>query len=192
YAPEDEPLPRPAPPAGKVSWLGGLAVIAAVLGTAGVTGGLLAMPADTVLAAATGAAGLALVFFALVARRRRMPRTVLALLVLPLAATGWLASQSDARPAFGSADTHLVRIVAQEATVDLRDLELSAYRTVRIEAIASDVEVLMPAPAVATSVTSWASDVQDLSGTGPGSPEPIDLELQVSATFSTVTIEDAS
>lgn len=192
YAEDEEPLDRESAPEPKVSWWAGLGVLAAMLATAGVTGGLMGFSGMIALASATAVGGLGAVVFALTARNRRLPRFVLALVAVPVVATGWLAAQTSSASAPLQPDTYEVQVIAEDAVVDLRTHDLSGYDTVRVEAIASNVEVILPGPVQSISaVQSWAADVTDLTGNAPSGGDFLELDLEISARLSTVTIKDA-
>ncbi|WP_231979653.1 hypothetical protein [Tessaracoccus coleopterorum] len=143
------PAPARARPAAtepvKSGWLAGLFITLGSI-AAGLIPGLL-LGVDPFVAIAIGSAtlGLAVVVFAIVGRRRRLPRSFLGLLLVPLVACGWL-SAGTAGALTPEVGTHSVRVIAQTTTVDLRDTDLSGIDKVEILAIASTVDVLLPVP----------------------------------------------
>lgn len=186
---QEEPLLPPAPRP-RSSWLGGLAVLAVMIAAATIAGILLGASATVTLAVGTAVGGLGAVLFALVARSRRLPRLVLALVALPMVAIGWLAAQAPL-PVVGP-DTRVVQVTAEDAVVDLGEFDLRGYDTVRIEAVASNVDVILPGPVLQVeTVENLASDVTDLTEPVHPSITPLQLKVEISAQASNVTIKDA-
>lgn len=190
YSAEDEgPLPRTLAPQAKAGWLGGLAVVAAMALTAFLTGELFSLGGTVALAATTAVGGLGAVVFALVARRRRIPRLVLAAVAASVVTTGWLAAQTPSMP-LDTPGTHTVRVVAAEAVVDLREIDLTGINTVQVDAVLADVEVILPGPIAASTVRTWAAEVTDLTGPAGPDAEVLEVELDISAKLANVTIRE--
>lgn len=189
YGPEQ--LHEPARPAGeqpKAGWLAGIGVTAAMGLTAFITGTVLGQGAAATLAATTAVGGLGAVTFALVARRRRIPRPVLVLLAGCVVASGWLASHTAELALVDPAHTYTVRVVAEEAVIDLRDVDLDGYSAVRIDALLANVEIIVPGPVAALNASTWAADFTDLTGGQEAGVEQLDVELTVIARLSDVTL----
>ncbi|MFD0865426.1 hypothetical protein ACFQ06_06320, partial [Tessaracoccus lubricantis] len=191
---EDEPPtpPRPATPQPKPNWWAGLGILAAMMATSFVSAGLLGLDMVVTLTATTAVGGLATVVLALALRHRRIPRLVLAALAASVVATGWLATQTAAFPEF-TEDTHVVRIVGTDGTVNLTDLELAGAKTLHVEVIASDVKLILPGPTKSMTTTGWLSDIRmgpDTTATD-GNTTP-NLNIEVSAKLSDVVIQEAS
>lgn len=140
YSPEpDLPAMEPARPA----WLAALVVT--LLATAATLVAWLVVGLSPAPAVAVGTAvlGLGVIGFAAFNRSRRLPRPLLAVMVVPLVVCGWLATGSGARavPADG---TYRVQVFADSRTVDLTGVDLGRVEHVVVNAVASDVEVLVP------------------------------------------------
>ena len=191
YGPEDEePLPRPAAPQAEAGWLGGLAVMGAMALAAYLISGVFGLSGAHALAGTTAVGGLGAVTFALVSRRRRIPRLILALLSACIVATGWLAAQTPGLAPLDAPGTYSVRVVANDAEVDLRDVDLSQYDTVRVDALLSDVDIILPGPVRTFTTTEWFGDIYDEVYPVDASTEPLDVELQVVARLADVTVKE--
>lgn len=180
--PEPEPHRPPQPAAGR-AWLMGLLLIAAAVAAGALCLGVLGMSVAASIAVSTIMLGVSLAVFAAVSRTRRLPRSLLALLILPLVACGWLSTGGilGAAPEDG---THTVRVVATSSTVDLT--ELTDTDTVEIIAVASDVKVIVPGiPEDGIMATKRFSTVD----VPPGGGTPAwSVRLVIDATASSVTV----
>lgn len=189
YAP-DEPAPRPAAPQAKPGWVGGLLVLGAMIAVTAIASGALGWSGVVSLAAATAAGGLATIVFALATRQRRIPRLILAALAVPIVATGWLATEVSAGAGPEPARTHTVRIVAEDTVVDLREMDLSGIDTVRIDALLSDVRVILPGPVESLSANTWMGDITDTTAAPSADNPMLKVNVEVTARLADVTLKD--
>ncbi|MHA7859773.1 PspC domain-containing protein [Tessaracoccus sp. Y36] len=194
YAPEEPPAPRILVPQAKNGWWMGVAVIVAMMAASFVSAGLLGFDLSTTLAATTATGGVVTVICALAARDRRIPRVVLAALAASIVATGWLATQTAVGPALAPAeDTHVVRLVGREGVVDLSGVELEDRTVLRVEVIASDVELILPGPVEEMTTTSWLADVTMAPGSpADGGTATGGLHIDVHAQLSDVLIKESA
>ncbi|MCG6566735.1 hypothetical protein, partial [Tessaracoccus sp. ZS01] len=192
YAPEEPPTPRAMAPQAKNGWWMGVAVIVAMMAASGVSAGLLGYDLSVTLAATTAAGGLVTVICALATRDRRIPRFVLAALAASIVATGWLATQTVVAPA-PTEDTQVVRLVGREGVVDLSGLQLDDQTVLRVEVVASDIELILPGPVEAMTTTSWLADVTMAPGSpADGGTATGGLHIDVHAQLSDVLIKESA
>ncbi|MBB1515425.1 PspC domain-containing protein [Tessaracoccus sp. MC1679] len=191
YAPEP-PRAAPSGPRPKAAWLIGLGILVAMLATGAVTGVLLGAGPGLALGAALVAGGSLAVLYAVVARSKRVPRPLLGVLVIAMVAGGWLAPRAAESAVAPSADASVLTltVVGEERVVDLGAENLDGIDEVRIEAIASDVTVLLPGPLLSLTSNEMFSDVS--VETGNSTAAPVDFTVRVDATLSAVTLEERS
>jgi len=113
-------------------------------------------------------------------------------LVLAMVAAGWLAPRAawPSEAPLPDAAVMTIRTVADERVIDLRTEDLTGIAEVRIEAIASDVTVLLPGPLLSLTSNEMFSDVS--VETGNSTAAPVDFTVTVDATLSAVTLEERS
>ena len=140
--------------------------------------------AKTVSSPVSSGAGL-VVGYALLARQHRLPRLILAAVAVPLAMSGWLATQA-AGPLLPSPDAATFSVIASDKTIDLTGIDTSKVDAVEIKAVASNVEVLLPGPVEDLRTTSRLSDVT--VDAWPDDAKPFDVTLIVDATASDVRL----
>ena len=177
-APVADPKPRPA-------WLAGLVILGATAAVGAVCAFALGVTPMVSLAAVTIVGGALVLGYALLARARRLPRPILVALTIPLAMSGWLATQA-AGPLLPSPDALTYTVIAGEKTIDLTGVDATTVDAVEIKAVASDVEVLLPGPVEDVRTTSRLADVT--VGPWPGDVKPFDVTLIVDATASDVRL----
>ncbi len=177
-APVAGPRPRPA-------WLAGLLILAAMGAVGAVSSFALGVTPMVSLAAVTIVGGALVVGYALLARQRRLPRLILAAVAVPLAMSGWLATQA-AGPLLPSPDAATFSVIASDKTIDLTGIDTSKVDAVEIKAVASNVEVLLPGPVEDLRTTSRLSDVT--VDAWPDDAKPFDVTLIVDATASDVRL----
>ncbi|MDO5082087.1 MAG: hypothetical protein Q4D89_01630 [Arachnia propionica] len=195
YAPEPEieaPAPRHVPGPVPTSWLGAAAI--AILGVLSFVS-LQVLSGSRFLGAAgaLGTIGAATTGWALLLRSRRLPTVFLLGLLLVAGIFGTLASLrvSVQRPgvvAPGTAElTHTY--VADSAVLDLRHLpEDAASEVISIEAVASEVHVLLASAPAGVEISRTLSDV-DLVPTGGSASSSPGPQLRITAAVSDVTVE---
>ncbi|MBB1484600.1 PspC domain-containing protein [Tessaracoccus sp. MC1865] len=194
YAPEEPPAPRMLVPQAKNGWWMGVAVIVAMMAASFVSAGLLGYDLSTTLAATTATGGVVTVICALAARDRRIPRVVLAALAASIVATGWLATQTAVGPAPAPTDdTDVVRLVGREGVVDLSGMQLDDQTVLRVEVIASDVELILPGPVEEMTTTLWLADVTVAPGSAADAGTATGgLHIDVHAQLSDVLIKESA
>lgn len=179
-APARHPSPQPV---ARTAWMAGLLLIVAAAGVGALCVGALGMGVAASLAVASIALGAAFLLFTILSPSRRLPRPLLAFLLVPLVACGWLATGGVAAAAPAEEGTRTVRAIATSTTVDLTDMP--ATGTFEIVAVASDVTVIVPGvPEGGIATTNRLSSVdvpRDGSGTWPA-------RLVIDATASSVTV----
>lgn len=181
YSPEPER--RPDAPKARTAWLAGTALL---LVSAGAGVGAYLVFGDPVLGLGAGLilAGLLTVVHAVATRTRRVPRPVLVLMVAGAALAGWLSTQA-ATPDIPSG-TYTVEAVAQERVVDLTAEDLTDVDEIRIEAVLSDLTVILPGPP--DDVDTSDVHVSDLT-IAPGDGDAFEIPIIVDSTLSSVTLE---
>lgn len=182
--PAPRPSPRPTPRREtRPSWGASCVALAVAVGAGLATEGLLAPPPLVSLGAGLATAGLAIVLL-VVARGRRLPRLLAAVLAVSLVPAGWLAIAAP--QAVSAAPAQITeRVVADSRVVDLSSRDLAGVRRVHVTALAADVTVVLPAPPRSVTVHENLSEIKrHLTGNGTRG----DLDLQVDATASNVTI----
>lgn len=127
----------------KSAWLAGLFITLAAAAAGLVAGLVLGAGPGSSVAIGSAVLGLGAVGFAAVTRTRRLPRSFLGMLLLPLVACGWLAVNHAAAPTLPASNIYSVQVVAENTTVDLTNLP-AGIEQVELVAVASDVEVLVP------------------------------------------------
>ncbi len=177
-APVAGPKPRPA-------WLAGLLILAAMVLAGAICAWALGTTPLVTLAVATITGGVLVLGYALFARRRRLPRLILAAVAVPLALSGWLATQA-ADPLLPSPDAVTYSVIASERTIDLTGIDTTKVNAVEIKAVASDVEVLLPGPPLAVNSTERLSDVT--VGQWEDDAKPFDVTVIIDATASDVRL----
>lgn len=177
------PPSPPAAPAPRASWLAALVLTASAAGVWVLCFAAFGLSPSASTAVAAIGLGAACAVFGVACRNRRLPRIVVAMLVIPLVACGWLTAGGGVGAPSG--DTHVVRVFADSTTVDLRDL--TDVDTVEIVAVASDVTVLapgLPEGGITTTKRFSSVDIQP-DATSPRWP----VRLVIDATASSVTVE---
>lgn len=185
YSPEPSYSEPPAArtPAG---WLIGAAILTAPLALG------LALSANDVnplisLTAATAAAALLTLGYALIVRTRRVPRLALLVVALYTAASGWLAVEAaEVAPPAADPSVISIRSVAEDTIITLTEKDLEGIDEVRISAVASDLTVLFPAPVV--NVETDATFGATMYGTR-SNEKPLDVKVFVDNTLSSVNVE---
>ena len=177
-APVEGHKPRPA-------WLAGLLILGAMGAVGAVLSLALGVTPMVSLAAVTIAGGALVLGYALLARGRRLPRLILVAVTVPLAMSGWLATQA-AGPLLPSPDAVTYSVIAGEKTIDLTTIDTTKVDAVEIKAVASDVEVLLPGPVEDLRTTSRLADVT--VDAWPDDAKPFDVTLIVDATASNVRL----
>lgn len=198
YNPDDAPQARPASPPLRSNWWAGASILAAMALVSSLSHWWLGLAGTETLAFTTAAGGALMVLWALLLRRRRVPRTALAAVAGAVVLSGWLAVQTNALPTTTAPETYTVRVVADDAVVDLTNMDLSGYSAVRVEALLANVEIILPTAPKSLSVDSFAAEVTDLGRTSTTAAEDgaedmaLLVDLQVHAQLSNVTIEEHS
>lgn len=190
---EERPT-QPAGPAPKANWWAGLGVLTTMALAAWVAVNVLFLTGIESLAVTTGAGGFVAVTLALFARRWHLPRVVMAVVAVPTVLTGWLAVQTTALPPADSTEVYTVSVMADNAVVDLTDVDLSGYSTVRLDALLANVELILPAPAESTTLDTWASEVTYVDGR-PADMNGVALlpiDLEINARLANLTIQEQS
>ncbi len=190
YSPEPA-VARPSVPRPKAAWLIGVGILG-VAAAAGTVGALVLGSPMLGLGAALIAGGSLTALYAAVTRAKRVPRPLLVGLVLAMVAAGWLAPRAawPSEAPLPEAAVMTIRTVADERVIDLRAEDLTGIDEVRIEAIASDVTVLLPGPPLSVTSNEMFSDVS--VETGNSTAAPLDVDVTVDATLSAVTLEERS
>ena len=185
------PWHAPAPPWPKAAWLIGVGILG-VAAAAGTVGALVLGSPMLGLGAALIAGGSLTALYAAVTRTKRVPRPLLVGLVLAMFAAGWLAPRAawPSEAHVPDAAVMTIRTVADERVIDLRTEDLTGIDEVRIEAIASDVTVLLPGPPLSVTSNVLLSDVS--VDTGTSTAAPLAFDVTVDATLSAVTLEERS
>ncbi|MDO5067336.1 MAG: hypothetical protein Q4D96_08670 [Propionibacteriaceae bacterium] len=194
YAPEPD-LQEPAPPrpeSSPVSWLGALLVT--ILGAASYPALELLFGSRLLGAAgALGIAGVVTTGWALLIRSRRLPTIFLLGLLLVAGLFGSLVSLRSAAPQAVADPRHATQLVhayvADSTVLDLRGLSgADTEAVVVIQAVASQVRVLLDAPPADLQITETVSDVRLVPAAGPAPSAP-GLRIRVEATASEVILE---
>ncbi len=139
----DSPVAAPEPAVRpRTAWAASLLLVLAAAAT-GAGAVVLGLSGVTALAIGTLTLGAGAIVFAAASRTKRLPRPFLAVLLVPVVACGWLSTQAAAAPA---QDPTVLRIsvVGADRVIDLSDVDLTAYTSLEISAIASDLEVMLP------------------------------------------------
>lgn len=187
YSPD--PLPEPVRPPAKSAWLSGLFITLAAWAAGLLSVLLLGLSPVTGIAIGSGVLGLAAVLFALVARDRRLPRSFLGLMLVPIVACGWLATAASTT-VDGEPGTHVVKYFAESGSVDLREVDLTGIEHVEIIAVGSEVDVILPGtPVDGIDVDQAFSEVVI---TGDASLDWPDVSVNVDAMASKVNIVEAT
>ena len=126
-APVEGRKPRPA-------WLAGLLILGAMGAVGAVLSLALGVTPMVSLAAVTIAGGALVLGYALLARGRRLPRLILVAVTVPLAMSGWLATQA-AGPLLPSPDAVTYSVIAGEKTIDLTTIDTTKVDAVEIKAV---------------------------------------------------------
>lgn len=180
--PQLEPAPeRPAP-----SWIAGLSIAAAAL-IACVGTLVMGLDPRVSFGAALATAGVLSAVFAVVARRRRLPRLLVFLLAFTLVPAGWLAIQASQPERFRAYDSSVLveRVVARESVIDLTGADLTGVSQIRVTAIASEVTVKLPGPPIDVQTRETLSTITvEGQDTGPA----LDVQLVVDATLSEIRL----
>lgn len=176
--PESAPKPRPA-------WLAGLVILAALVGVGAVCAWAIGTTPMVTLAITTVVGGALVLGYALFARQRRLPRLILAVVAVPLALSGWLATQAAASP-LPSPDAVTYSVVASEQTIDLTGIDTSKVRAVEIKAVASDVEIIVPGALQELRTTTRLADIT-IDPTMEDA-KPFDITLIIDAIASDVHV----
>ncbi|MHA6511161.1 PspC domain-containing protein [Tessaracoccus sp. Z1128] len=186
YAPAPVAAHAPGPRA-RPAWLAGAGILTVLIATGALVAVLLGSP-RLALGLALAAAGALVVVHAVATRRRRVPRPLLAVLVVAMVAAGWLAPRAAAPTAVPPVDSAVMVIeaIGEERVVDLRDSDLSGVEHIRIEVAASDLTVLLPGSPLSVTSGELLSDV-NVYGTGA---EPLELTVTIDALLSRVTLEE--
>ena len=187
YSPEPEPAPSPAPRP-RSGWGIGLAILVLPSVAAAIAYAVFGLGPLHGLGTFTATAAVLTLGYSLMVRRRRVPRTVLALVALTTAGTGWLAVQAAAVPEpTPYPEVMNIRVVGERTEIDLTAEDLEGIEEIRIQAIASELEVNLPAP-----VTNVAVSEPNLGTVTYGSRSgaaPLDIEVTVDARLSYVELD---
>lgn len=187
YSPEPTAAP-PAVPRPRAAWLIGLAILAAMVAAGAVVAVVLGGPMMG-LGAALVTGGSLVVLYSAVARSRRVPRPLIGVLVFAMVLGGWLAPRAAGPGVAPSADAAVlsVHVVGQDRVIDLREDDLLGIDHIDVEAIASDVTVLLPGSP--ESVTS-EQRLGEVTSSFSEESTPLDITVSVDATLSSVTLEE--
>ena len=190
YATEP-PRAAPSGPRPKAAWLTGLGILVAMLATGAVMVLALGAGSGLALGAALVAGGSLAVLYAAIARSKRVPRPLLGVLVIAMVAGGWLAPRAaeSASPPPADASVLTLKVVGEERVVDLTGTsDLAGIEHIRVEAIASDLTIVLPGAPLSVTSNEFLSDVTVLSD---DTDAALDLTVSVDATLADVTLETA-
>ena len=154
----DAPIAVPEPTARpRTAWAASLLLIL-VAAAAGAGSVMVGLSAVTALAIGALTLGVGAIVFAAASRTKRLPRPFLAVLLVPIVACGWLSTQAAVAPA---QDPTVLRfsVVGADRVIDLSDVDLTAYTSLEISAIASDLEVVLPGHIPHADISERLSDV---------------------------------
>lgn len=189
YSPAPARPQAPRPPA---AWGTGAGILGvAVVASAAAFVLLGSVPAA--LGSGMVTAGLLTVGYALVTRERRVPRPLLIALVAGMAASGWLSTQAAGELTASDPGVLTVKTVADSRVIDLTDTDFTDITELRVEAVASDVTVLLPAwptGGVADHTNVLSEVTLDPAWPSERGRERLDIDVIVDATLSRVRIEE--
>lgn len=189
YSPAPARPQAPRPPA---AWGTGAGILGvAVVSSAAAFVLLGSVPAA--LGSGMVTAGLLTVGYALVTRERRVPRPLLIALVAGMAASGWLSTQAAGELTAPDPGVLTVKAVADSRVIDLTDTDFTDITELRVEAVASDVTVLLPAwptGGVADHTNVLSEVTLDPAWPSERGRDRLDVDVIVDATLSRVRIEE--